>query len=399
MRMWMAMGAALLSLAGAAHAQISDGKVKIGVLTDMSGPFSDGSGPGSVTAAKMAIAEFGGTVAGAPIELVIADHQNKADVGSAIAREWFDQEGVDVAVDLPNSSVALAIQEIARSRGKLLLFSGAGTSDLTGKACSPTGIQWVYDSYESGKGIAEVMPTLGKTWFFLTADYAFGSAMETILTRFIKEADGTVVGGVRIPVGATDDSSFVLQAQASKAEVVAVASGATDAITAVKSAKEFGLQDGGQKLVGLATDVRDVHSIGLEAAQGLTFVAPWYPDRDAESRAFTEKFRALAGTYPGFVHAGVYSSVRQYLAAVAAIGTDDPTKVVAKMREMPVNDAFAKGGKLRIDGRMVHDVYLVQAKKPSESTGEWDLVKLISVIPGDRAFRPLAEGGCPYVKS
>ncbi len=223
--------------------------------------------------------------------------------------------------------------------------------------------------------------------------------METILTQFIKDSGGTVVGGVRIPVGATDVSSFVLQAQASKAEVVAVASGATDAINAVKGAKEFGLQDGGQKLVGLATDIRDIHSIGLDTAQGLTFVAPFYPDRDAESRAFTEKFRALTGSYPGFVHAGVYSSVRQYLAAIAAIGTDDPTKVVAKMREMPVNDAFAKGGKLRADGRMVHDVYLVQVKKPSESTGEWDLVKLISVIPGERAFRPLSEGGCPYVKS
>ncbi len=337
-------------------------------------------------------------MAGAHIDLIVADHQNKADVGSAIAREWFDQEGVDVVVDLPNSSVALAIQDIARIRGKLLLFSGAGTSDLTGEECSPTGIQWVYDSYESARGIAEVMPTLGRTWFFLTADYAFGWTMETILTQFINESNGRVVGDVRIPFGTTDVSSFVVQAEASKAEVVAVASGATDAINAVKGGKEFRLQDSGQKLVGLATDIRDIHSIGLEAAQGLIFVAPFYPDRDADSRAFTKEFQARAGVYPSFVHAGVYSSVRQYLAAVAAIGTDNPTKVVAKMREMPVNDAFAKGGKLRVDGRMVHDVYLVQAKKPSESTGEWDLVKLISVIPGERAFRPLAEGGCPYVK-
>jgi branched-chain amino acid transport system substrate-binding protein len=394
----VALGIVLLSLGGAAHAEISDGKVKIGVLTDMSGPLSDASGTGSVMAAKMAIAEFGGVVDGAPIELLVADHQNKADIGSAIAREWFDQEAVDVIVDIPNSAVALAVQEIARSRSKLLLFSGAGTSDLTGKACSPTSVQWVYDSYEAGKGVAEAMPTLGKTWFFLTADYAFGWTMETILTQFIKDANGTVVGGVRIPFGSTDDSSFVLQAQASKAAVVAVASGATDAITAVMSAKEFGLQDSGQKLVSLGTDIRDIHSMGLATAQGLTFVAPFYPDRDVESRAFTEKFRRLSGIYPGFDHAGVYSSVRHYLASVSAIGSDDPMKVVAKMREMTVNDAFAKGGTIRADGRMVHDVYLVQAKKPSESTGEWDLVRLMSIIPGDHAFRPLADDGCPYLK-
>jgi branched-chain amino acid transport system substrate-binding protein len=385
-----------LAVAGAAQAQISDGKVKIGVLTDMSGPFSHDSGPGSAEAARMAIEEFGGKVAGAPIELVTGDHQNKADVGSALAREWFDQGQVDVAVDLPNSSVALAIQEIGRSKGRVLLFSGAGTADLTGKACSPTSVQWTYDSYEIAKGVSEATPILGKRWFFITADYAFGTAMEGTTRQFLDKAGATVVGAVRAPLNATDYSSFLVQAQGTKPDVVALMMGAGDIVNATKQAKEFGIQDSGAKIVGVV-DINDVHAIGLPAAQGLVFVLPYYPDRDAESKAFVEKFLASQKRDPSFVHVGVYSSVRSYLKAVEAAKTDDAKTVIAKMQEMPVNDAFAKGGVVRRDGRMVHDVYLMQTKTPAESKGEWDLVKYLSTIPGDKAFRPLAEGGCPYL--
>ena len=391
-------GAALAALliAGAAQAQISDGKVKIGVLTDMSGPFSHDSGPGSAAAAQMAIDEFGGKVAGAPIELVTGDHQNKADVGSSLAREWFDQGQVDVAVDLPNSSVALAVQEIARAKGKVLLFSGAGTADLTGKACSPTGVQWTYDSYEIAKGLSEATSVLGKRWFFITADYAFGTAMEGSTRQFLDKAGATVVGAVHAPLNATDYSSFLVQAQGTKPDVVALMMGAGDIVTATKQATEFGIQAGGAKIVGVV-DINDVHAIGLQSAQGLVFVLPYYPDRDAESKAFVVKFLASQKRYPSFVHVGVYSSVRSYLMAVEAAKTDDAKTVIAKMREMPVNDAFAKGGIVRRDGRMVHDVYLMQTKTPAESTGEWDLVKYLSTIPGGTAFRPIEEGGCPYL--
>jgi branched-chain amino acid transport system substrate-binding protein len=385
-----------LTLAHGAQAQISDGKVKIGVLTDMSGPFSHDSGPGSMDAARMAIDEFGGKVLGAPIELVSGDHQNKADVGSALAREWFDQGQVDVAVDLPNSSVALAIQEIARAKGKMLLFSGAGTADLTGKACSPTSVQWTYDSYEIAKGVSEATAILGKKWFFITADYAFGNAMEGSARQFLDKAGATIVGAVKAPLGANDYSSFLVQAQGLKPDVIALMMGAGDTVNAVKQAKEFGLQDAGTKLVSVV-DVNDVHAIGLPNAQGLVFVLPYLPDRDAESKAFVAKFLAQHQRYPSFVHVGVYSSVRSYLKAVEAAKTDDAKAVIAKMREMPVNDAFAKGGIVRRDGRMVHDVYLVQTKAPAESKGEWDLIKYLSTIPGETAFRPLAEGGCPYL--
>ena len=385
-----------LAVAGAAQAQISDGKVKIGVLTDMSGQFSEDAGAGAVDGARMAIEEFGGTVAGAPIELVFADHQNKPDVGSAVAREWFDQEQVDVAVDLPNSSVALAVQEIGRAKGKIILFSGAGSADLTGKSCSPTGVQWTYDSYEIAKGLAEAMPILGKKWFFLTADYNFGAAMEASTRQFLEKEGGIVVGAVKHPLNASDFSSYLVQAQASKADVIVLMNGANDTVNALKQAKEFGIQDHGQKIVGLP-DINDIHAIGLEAAQGLTFVNPYYPDRDAESKAFVQKFLQRQGHYPSFDQIGVYSAVRSYLKAIEAAKTDEPKAVIAKLRELPVNDAFAKGGIVRRDGRMVHDVYLVQTKTPAESKGPWDLINYLSTIPGDKAFRPLDEGGCPYL--
>jgi branched-chain amino acid transport system substrate-binding protein len=389
---------ALLLTAGAAGAQISDNKIKIGVLTDMSGPFSDNTGQGSIEAARMAIEEFGGKVAGAPIELVFADHQNKPDVGVSIAREWLDRGGVDAIVDLPNSSVALAVQEIARSQGKVTLFSGGGTADLTGKSCSPTGIQWTYDTYETGKAIAEALPELGKSWFFITADYTFGQALEAGATLFLKKAGGEVVGGVRAPLNSSDFSSFLLQAQASKAQVIALANAANDTVTSLKQAKEFGILGGAQKMVALGGDVGDIRAIGLETAQGLFFVEPFYAGRDQDSAALAKRFLDRIGKMPSFVHAGLYSAVRHYLAAIDAAKTDEPKAVVAKMREMPVNDGFAKNGKIRADGRMVHDVYLVQAKSPAESKGSWDVIKLIATIPGDKAFRPIEDGGCPYLK-
>jgi branched-chain amino acid transport system substrate-binding protein len=393
----IACAAVLLTVAAAA-AQVSDGKVKIGVLTDMSGPFSDNTGQGSVAAAKMAIEEFGGKVAGAPVELVFADHQNKPDVGVSIAREWLDQGGVDAIVDLPNSSVALAVQEIARSKGKVTLFSGGGTADLTGKACSPTGIQWTYDTYETGKAIAEALPQLGKSWFFITADYAFGQALEAGATLFLKKAGGEVVGGVRAPLNSTDFSSFLLQAQASKAQVIALANASNDTVTSLKQAKEFGIIGSAQKMVALGGDIGDIRAIGLDTAQGLFFVEPFYAGRDKDSEAFAQRFLAQVGKMPSFVHAGLYSAVRHYLAAIDAAKTDEPNSVVAKMREMPVNDFFATNGKIREDGRMVHEMYLVQVKGPSESKHPWDYYKIVSAIPGDQAFRPLAESDCPLVK-
>jgi branched-chain amino acid transport system substrate-binding protein len=390
--------AAVLLACGGAGAQVSDQKVRIGVLTDMSGPFSDNTGQGSIEAARMAIAEFGGTVAGAPIELIFADHQNKPDVGVSIAREWLDRGGVDAIVDLPNSSVALAVQEIARSQAKVTLFSGGGTADLTGKSCSPTGIQWTYDTYETGKAIAEALPALGKSWFFITADYTFGQALEAGATLFLKKAGGEVVGGVRAPLNSSDFSSFLLQAQASKAQVIALANAANDTVTSLKQAKEFGILGSAQKMVALGGDVGDIRAVGLETAQGLFFVEPFYAGRDKDSEEFARRFMERAGKMPSFVHAGLYSAVRHYLAAIEAAKTDEPKAVIAKMREMPVNDGFAKNGKIRADGRMVHDVYLVQAKSPAESRGSWDVIKLIATIPGDKAFRPIEDGLCPYLK-
>ncbi|HXX02996.1 MAG TPA: ABC transporter substrate-binding protein [Xanthobacteraceae bacterium] len=390
--------AALLLLAPAARAQMSGGKVKIGVLSDLSGPYEQNSGTGSVEAAKMAAEEFGNKVNGTPVEVVAADHQNKPDIGAAIARRWFDLEGVDAVTDLVNSAVAFAVLEVAKTDNKAVLLTSAGSADFTGKACAPdNSVHWVYDTYEIGSAIGQAVPQLGKTWFFITADYVFGRALQDGATAFIEKNGGKVVGSVRVPLGTTDFSSFMLQAQSSKADVVALANGGDDAINSVKSAREFGITDK-QKVVPLGLDsLPAIRATGLQLAQGMMYVSPWLPDRDAAAKAFFAKFLERRKTAPSTFQVGTYSVVRSYLKAVEATNSDDPKVVIAKMRETPVDDAFTPNGRLRPDGRMVHDVYLVQIKSPAESKGEWDLLKLVATIPGDKAFRPLEAGGCPAI--
>jgi len=389
---------ALLCLAPAAHAEMSGGKVKIGVLTDLSGPYEQNSGVGSVEAAKMAAEEVGNKVNGVPVEIVAADHQNKPDIGAAIARRWFDLDGVDAVTDLVNSAVGFAVLEIAKTNNKAVLLTSAGSADFTGKACAPNNsVHWVYDSYEIGSAIGQALPQLGKTWFFVTADYVFGRALQDGATAFIEKNGGKVVGAVRSPLGTTDYSSFMLQAQASKADVVALANGGDDAINSVKSAREFGITET-QKVVPFGLDsLPAIRATSLQLAQGMMYVSPWLPGRDDSAKAFFAKFMARRGTAPSSFQVGTYSAVRSYLKAAEATNSDDPKIVIAKMRETPVNDAFTPNGKLRPDGRMVHDVYLVQIKSPAESNGEWDLLKLVATIPGDKAFRPLADGGCPAI--
>ena len=399
MRLVVCSLAAILLLAPAARAEMSGGKVKIGVLTDLSGPYEQNSGVGSVEAAKIAADEFGNKVNGVPIEIVSADHQNKPDIGAAIARRWFDLDQVDAVTDLVNSAVGFAVLEIAKTDNKAVLLTSAGSADFTGKACAPNNsVHWVYDSYQIGAAIGQALPQLGKTWFFITADYVFGRALQDGATAFIEKNGGKVVGAVRHPLGTSDFSSFMLQAQASKAEVVAVANGGDDAINAVKTAREFGITEK-QKVVPFGLDsLPAIKATSLQLAQGMMYVSPWLPGRDEAANAFFAKFMERRKTAPSSFQVGTYSAVRSYLKAAEATNSDDPKTVIEKMRETPVNDAFTPNGKLRPDGRMVHDVYLVQIKSPAESKSEWDLLKLVTTIPGDKAFRPIAEGGCPALK-
>jgi branched-chain amino acid transport system substrate-binding protein len=384
---------------GAARADISDGKVKIGVLTDLTGPYEQNSGNGSVEAAKIAAEEFGNKVNGKPIEIISADHQNKPDVGAALARRWFDLDQVDAITDLVNSAVAFATLEVAKSANKAVLLTSAGSADFTGKACAPNNsVHWVYDTYEMGAAIGQALPQLGKTWFFITADYVFGHALQDGATAFIEKNGGKVIGAVYHPLGTTDFSSFMLQAQASKADVIGIANGGDDAINAVKSAREFNITEK-QKIVPFGLDsLPAIKALSLELGQGMMYVSPWLPDLDADSKAFFAKFMERRKTAPSTFQVGTYSVVRSYLKAVEATNSDDPKTVIAKMREMPVKDAFTPEGHLRADGRMVHDIYLVQIKSPAESKGEWDLLKRVATIPGDKAFRPLSDGACPALK-
>jgi branched-chain amino acid transport system substrate-binding protein len=398
MRLVVCSLAAILLLAPAARAEMSGGKVKIGVLTDLSGPYEQNSGVGSVVAAKIAAEEFGNKVNGVPIEIVSADHQNKPDIGAAIARRWFDLDQVDAVTDLVNSAVGFAVLEIAKTDNKAVLLTSAGSADFTGKACAPNNsVHWVYDSYQIGAAIGQALPQLGKTWFFITADYVFGRALQDGATAFIEKNGGKVVGAVRHPLGTSDFSSFMLQAQASKAEVVAVANGGDDAINAVKTAREFGITEK-QKVVPFGLDsLPAIKATSLQLAQGMMYVSPWLPGRDEAANVFFAKFMERRKTAPSSFQVGTYSAVRSYLKAAEATNSDDPKTVIEKMRETPVNDAFTPNGKLRPDGRMVHDVYLVQIKSPAESKSEWDLLKLVATIPGDQAFRPMADGGCPAI--
>lgn len=395
-------GLVLLILVGllsarALHAEISDGRVKIGVLSDLGGPYEQNSGNGSVEAARIAAEEFGNRVNGKPIEIIAADHQNKPDVGSTIARRWFDLEQVDAITDLVNSAVGFAALDVARAKNKAVLLTSAGSADFTGKACAPdNSVHWVYDTYQIGNSIGRAVPQLGKTWFFVAADYTFGHALQESTAEAVTRNGGKVAGAVFHPLGASDFSSFMLQAQSSKADVIAIANGGDDAINAVKSAREFGLVAGGQKVVPLGLDsLPAIRSASLELAQGMMYVTPALPDLNEETRAFFAKFVERRKVAPSTFQLGTYSAVRSYLKAIETTNSDDPKTVIAQMRATPVNDAFAERGVLRADGRMVHDVYLVQIKSPSESKSEWDLIKRVATIPGDQAFRPLAEGGCP----
>jgi len=389
----------LIIAAGAAQAQISDDRVKIGVFTDMSSLYADGTGKGSFVAAQMAAADFGGTVRGKPIEIIAADHQNKADIGASIARNWYDNEKVDMIIDLPNSSVAFAVQTITKDKNKLVIISGGGSSDLTGKACTTSLIHWTYDTYALSNVAGKAMVARGDdTWFFLTADYAFGQALEKDAAAVVTKAGGKVLGSVRHPLNASDFSSFLLQAQASKAKVIALANAGGDASNGVKQATEFGIPQAGQKMLALLMQITDTHALGLKDAQGLLLTEGFYWDMNDETRAFGKRFYDRVGTMPSMIHAGVYSAVSHYLKAIDKTGSDDAQTVIAQMKAMPVHDVFAKNGRIRDDGRMVHDMYLMQAKTPAESKGEWDIYKVLATVPGDEAYRPLSESECPLVK-
>ncbi|MBM3406785.1 MAG: ABC transporter substrate-binding protein [Betaproteobacteria bacterium] len=395
------IAAAAVALAWpAAQAQISDGVIKIGVLSDMSSLYTDISGRGSELAARMAVEDFGAARKGMKVEIVSADHQNKPDVGSQIANQWYDVDKVDAIVDLPTSSVALAVNEITRKKGKALLVSGAATSDLTGKACSPNTIHWTYDTWMLANGTGNaIVKTGGDSWFFLTADYAFGHALERDTEAVVQKNGGKVLGKVRHPLNTQDFSSFLLQAQASKAKIVGLANAGGDTTNAIKQAAEFGIVRRGQNLAGLLVFISDVHSLGLQTAQGLIFTETFYWDMNDQTRAFAKRFApANRGIQPTMVHAGVYSAVLHYLKAIESSKTDDGSKVIAEMKRLPTDDPLFGKGSIRADGRKIHPAYLVEVKKPAESKGPWDYHKIRATIPAEEAFRPMDQGGCPMVK-
>jgi branched-chain amino acid transport system substrate-binding protein len=393
-----AFAAGLLTICSVGAARAEDGALRVGIITDMSGQYSDGNGKGSVIAAQMAAEEIGGTVAGRKISIISGDHQNKPDVATGIVRDWIDNKGVDVVAEGVNSAVALAVQNLTRERKKIFLISGAGSSDITGKECSPTSVQWTYDTYAASNATAKAVVKRGDdSWFFLTADYAFGQALERDASRAVTAAAGKVVGSVRHPFSTADFSSFLLQAQASGAKVLGLANAGSDFSTAVSQAAEFNIQKS-MKIVALQVTLTDVPALGLANAHDLLFTDSFYWDRTPETRAFSQEFYKRHGAMPTAYQAGVNSALRHYFKAVAATNSVESDKVMAWMRANPVNDFFAQGGKVREDGRMVHDMYLMRIKKPEESKQKWDLYENLATVPGDEAFRPMADGGCPYVK-
>ncbi|WP_289015827.1 ABC transporter substrate-binding protein [uncultured Methylobacterium sp.] len=382
-----------------ADAQISGDVVRIGVLNDQSGVYSDLGGAGSVLAAHMAVEDFGKTVAGKPIEIVAADHQNKPDIGAAIARKWFDADAVDVIVDVPHSATALAVLNISRERNKPVLLSGPAASEITGPLCSRTAVHWTYDSYANGKAIVGALAKQGlKTWFFITGDNAGTQALERDATKFIKEAGGTVTGSVRHPFGAPDFASYLMVAEGAPAQIIGLANAGADTINSVKQASEFGLRQSGKNFAALLMFITDVKSIGLRDAQGMYSIESFYWDLDDKTRAWSKRFSERHhGRQPTAAQAGVYGAVLHYLKAVEKAATDDGVKVVDTMKELPVNDFWSDNFRIRKDGRLVRDMYLFQVKSPTESGSEWDLYKLVSRVPGDAAFRPLDEGNCPLI--
>lgn len=395
------LGSALLASAlmpSAAQAQLSDDHVKIGVLTDMNGPASTPSGQGSVTAAQMAVDDFGGQVLGKPVSVIVGDHQLKPDIGAGIARRWYDVEQVDLIVDVPVSAVGLAVQNVANDRKRLFITHSTGAADFHGKFCSPYSMQWVFDTRALAVGTAqEVVRRGGDSWFFITDDYAFGHSLERDASAMVTRAGGKVLGSVRPPFGTPDLSSFVLQAQASKAKIIGIAGGPPNNINEIKTAAEFGVLAGGQQMAALLALITDIHSLGLPAAQGLLLTTSFYWDMDEKTRAWSKRFFEKTQRMPTMWQAGVYSSVTVYLNAIKEAGTDDPLKVAAKMREKPIEDFFARNGKLRPDGLMVHDLMLVQVKKPDESKYPWDYYRILARISGEEAFGP-PDPACPLVK-
>ena len=398
----LAIATATLSAAAAipaTAAEISDGKVKIGILNDQSGVYADFGGKWSYEAAKMAAEDFGGKVHGAPIEIVTADHQNKPDIASNIARQWYDREQVDSIMELTTSSVALAVRGISKEKKKIDLVTGAATVELTGKQCSPYGFHWAYDTHALAVGTGGALVSQGgKSWYFLTADYAFGYSLEEQTSEFVTAKGGEIKGAVRHPLATNDYSSFLLQAQSSGAQVIGLANAGLDTANAIKQAAEFGIVASGQRLAALLFTLSEVHGLGLEAAQGLTLTESFYWDRDDQSREFGKRFFERTGRMPNMIHAGTYSGVMQYLKAIDKVGTDETEAVAKAMHEMPVNDLFARNGKVGANGRLISDVYLMEVKKPDESKQPWDYYKVLATVPGDEAYIKPAESGCDLAK-
>jgi branched-chain amino acid transport system substrate-binding protein len=388
-----------VSATAGAATKVSDGVVKIGVLTDMSGTYSDLAGPGSLAAVQMAVADFiAKEKPDFKIEVISADHQNKGDIAAIKAREWIDTEKVDMIVDLVTTSTALAVMKVAKEKNRITIVSGAASTPITNEQCTDTNVHWTYDTYAMAVGTGKaVVKQGGKTWFFLTADYAFGKSLEKDTTAVVLEEGGKVLGHVLHPFPAQDFSSFLLQAQASGAQVIGLANAGNDTINAIKQAAEFGITPK-QTLAGLLMFLSDVHSLGLKATQGMYLTTGFYWDRNDETRAWSKRFFEKRNRMPTMVHAGDYSAVYHYLKAIKAVGTDDTKVVMAKMKATPINDFFAKNGKIRVDGRMVHDMYLAQVKKPEESKYPWDYYHIRQVIPADQAFMPLSKSTCPLVK-
>lgn len=389
-----AVATSALLLAAPASAQ----GVKIGILNDQSGVYADYGGKYSVEAARMAIEDFGGEVLGQKIEMITADHQNKPDLATSIARRWYDADNVDMITELTTSSVALAVQDLSKEKKKIDIVVGAATSSITGSACSPYGFHWAFDTHALAVGTGGALTKAGgDSWFFLTADYAFGYALEKDTSEIVTHSGGKVLGSVRVPLNSSDFSSFLLQAQSSKAKIVGLANAGQDTANSIKQAAEFGIVQGGQKLAGLLMTLAEVHGLGLQAAQGLVLTEGFYWDHDESTRAFSERFFKRTGRMPSMIHAGTYSATLSYLKAVKAAGTKDTEAVAKKLKELPVDDAFAKG-KVLENGRMVHDMYLFEVKKPSESKKPWDYYKQLAVVPGDQAFFTAKESGCPLTK-